>query len=192
MAKISTYALDSLVSLDDRLIGTDAENSNVTKNFEVRTLFDKFNQSNRAYGSFYDDTDQIALLPNTAYAMTFNSTDLTQGVSVVSGNEITMGIDGIFNIQFSAQLHDTSGGSSTVDIWLAKNGVAVPYTNTKMVLQANSFQIAAWNFFVDAVTNDYYEIMWSTSDVDTRIEHEDATVLHPATPSIILTVNQVG
>jgi hypothetical protein len=38
MAKISTYALDSVILLDDKLIGTDADNSNVTKNFKVGDL----------------------------------------------------------------------------------------------------------------------------------------------------------
>lgn len=38
MAKISTYALDSLISLNDKLIGTDADNSNITKNYEVGDL----------------------------------------------------------------------------------------------------------------------------------------------------------
>lgn len=35
MAKISSYSVDSNVSLDDKLIGTDAENANETKNFLV-------------------------------------------------------------------------------------------------------------------------------------------------------------
>lgn len=35
MAKISTYPVDGLISTDDLLIGTDAENVNVTKNFTI-------------------------------------------------------------------------------------------------------------------------------------------------------------
>jgi hypothetical protein len=45
MAKISTYSTDALISTDDKLIGTDAENSNATKNFLVGDLLDFINEN---------------------------------------------------------------------------------------------------------------------------------------------------
>lgn len=38
MAKISSYSVDSSVSLNDKLIGTDAENSNETKNYLISDI----------------------------------------------------------------------------------------------------------------------------------------------------------
>jgi hypothetical protein len=38
MAKISTYANVSSISLSDRLIGTDVNNSDVTKNFPISAI----------------------------------------------------------------------------------------------------------------------------------------------------------
>jgi hypothetical protein len=55
----------------------------------------------------------------------------------------------------------------------------------------NPYYVAAWNFFVNANANDYYEIIWSSSDNHSVAEYEPAGV-HPAVPSIIVTVNQVG
>jgi hypothetical protein len=80
---------------------------------------------------------------------------------------------------------------------LAKNGVAMPDTNTKVTVTANNpYFVAAWNFFVDASQNDYYELMWSSTDNHTVIEYEAPVTtpagVHPAVPSLILTVNQVG
>jgi len=192
MAKISSYPSDSNISISDRLIGTDAENNDATKNFELGAMFDLFNNIYGSYGAFYDTADQSATAINTAKAMVFNSTDFAQDIGIVSNSRITVATAGKYNIQFSAQLHDTSGGASTIDIWLAKNGVAVANTNTKIVMSSNSYHVAAWNFFVDASAGSYYEIMWATSDLDLLIEHEAATGLHPATPSIILTVNQIA
>ena len=40
MARISTYPLDTSISVSDLLVGTDAEDSNVTKNFSVGDLTD--------------------------------------------------------------------------------------------------------------------------------------------------------
>ena len=38
MARISVYPLDTSISADDLLVGTDAEDSNITKNFSVGDL----------------------------------------------------------------------------------------------------------------------------------------------------------
>ena len=35
MARISTYALDTSISNNDKLVGTDAEDSNITKNYKI-------------------------------------------------------------------------------------------------------------------------------------------------------------
>jgi hypothetical protein len=52
------------------------------------------------------------------------------------------------------------------------------------------------NLFVNAAAGDYYELMWSSDSQHTVMEYEAPTgsgpTLHPAVPSIILTVNQVG
>ena len=38
MAKISSYTTDAVVSYADKLIGTDAEDSNVTKNYTIGSI----------------------------------------------------------------------------------------------------------------------------------------------------------
>jgi len=40
MARISTYDRDLVLSREDILIGTDAQDSNITKNFSVGSLID--------------------------------------------------------------------------------------------------------------------------------------------------------
>ena len=40
MARISTYAIDTSISRNDLLVGTDAEDSNITKNFTIGYLTD--------------------------------------------------------------------------------------------------------------------------------------------------------
>ncbi len=41
------------------------------------------------YGAFQDSTDQTAASTTTAYAVTFNTTDFSNGISVVSNSRIT-------------------------------------------------------------------------------------------------------
>ena len=38
MAQISTYATTSAPTIDDKLIGTDVENENLTKNFSISSI----------------------------------------------------------------------------------------------------------------------------------------------------------
>jgi len=38
MARITTYALDTTISSLDKLVGTDADDSNLTKNYQINTL----------------------------------------------------------------------------------------------------------------------------------------------------------
>ena len=145
------------------------------------------------YGSFYSTVDQ-SLAKDATGPMTYNNTDLSNGVSIVSSSRITLANAGKYNIQFSAQFHHLGGGGSgdTVNIWLAKNGSPVADSNTRLTITSSTkYSVAAWNFFVDASSGDYYEIIWSTDNANIVIEHEPAGA-HPAIPSVILTVNQIG
>ena len=144
-------------------------------------------------GSFYSTQDQ-SLTENAIGAVTFNNTDFNNDINIVSNSRITMVNAGKYNIAFSAQLHNNGGGGSgtTVNIWLAKNGTAIPDSNTRVTVNTNSpYVVAAWNFFVNASANDYYELMWSTTNADIQIDYEIAGT-YPAIPSVILTVNQIG
>lgn len=145
------------------------------------------------YGSFYSTQDQT-LAANAVGPFTFNNTDLSNNVSIVSNSRITLANAGKYNIQFSAQFHHIGGGGSgdTVNIWLRKGGVDVPDSNTKLTITSSTkYSVAAWNFFVDASAGNYFEIVWSTDNANIKIEYEPIGV-HPAIPSIILTVNQIG
>ena len=55
------------------------------------------------YGAFQDTTDQSAASTTTAYAITLNTTDFSNGVSVVSNSRITFATGGIYDIKFSIQ-----------------------------------------------------------------------------------------
>jgi hypothetical protein len=153
------------------------------------------------YGSFFDTTQQTAVAANTAYPVKLNSTDnvATNGVSVIVdglGNKtiVKVGNSGIYNIAFSAQLRRGSGGSAeTVNFWLRKNGVDVASTNTSVSVQANAgLLVAAWNFFIALDASQEVQLMWATSTTAIDMPYAAATGLHPATPSVILTINKVG
>jgi hypothetical protein len=132
--------------------------------------------------------------------MQLNSSVIGNGISVVlDGSSLPTKIkptkQGYFNIQFSAQISRTTGGSSQqVSIWLRKNGVDVPQSNTHLNVVANSNKsVASWNWFLSCNANDEIQIMWSVTDVAIQLLAEVANVVvpHPATPSLIVTISKV-
>ena len=142
------------------------------------------------YGSFYDTTDQTAAVINTAYAMTFNSTDLSAGVTIgTPTSRVYVDTHNVYNIQFSAQFVNSAGGAHNVWVWLRKNGTDVANSATTVRLQGNNAEtVAAWNFLLDMNAGDYFELMWEVSDLAVSLFADPASAVHPAIPSIILTV----
>jgi len=143
-----------------------------------------------AYGSFYDTTTQTAAAINTAYAMTFNTTDLSNGVYIGSPtSRVYVDRGNVYNLQFSAQMDNTSGGSHLIYIWLRVNGVDVPNTAGQIRLKGTDGElVSAWNFLYSLNAGDYFELMWSVSDTSVEITASGAVAPHPGIPSVILTV----
>ena len=142
------------------------------------------------YGSFYDTTTQTAAVINTAYAMTFNTTDISRGVYLGSPtSRVYVDTANVYNIQFSAQLDKTAGGTGIVWIWLRKNGTDVANSASQVRLQGNDAElVAAWNFLLPMNAGDYFELMWEVDTTTVEITAFAATAVHPAIPSVILTV----
>ena len=142
------------------------------------------------YGSFYDTTIQTAAAINTAYAMTFNTTDLSQGVYLgTPSSRVYVDRQNVYNIQFSAQVDKTAGGVGLVWVWLRKNGVDVPDSAGQIRIQGNNAEIlAAWNYIIQLNAGDYIELMWEVDDTSIILLAEVASAIHPSVPSVILTV----
>jgi hypothetical protein len=146
------------------------------------------------YGAFSDTTLQTAASINTAYAMTFDTTDSSNGVSIGSPtSRLVVANQGVYNVQFSAQLDQTSGATANVYIWLRKNGTNVPNSASTVALQGSAARlVAAWNFVIQLEATHYVELMWATDTTNARILAASATSVWPAIPSVICTVTQVN
>jgi hypothetical protein len=147
------------------------------------------------YGSFYDTTTQLATVINTAKAITFNNTDLSNGVFIGSpASRIVVDSEGIYNFDTSFQLDKTSGGVEEFYIWFRLNGVDVPDSASQIRIQGNNAEIfSSLNYFFDLKSNDYVELMFSVSDLSVELKSFVAAPPVPSIPSIILTVsNNIG
>jgi hypothetical protein len=142
------------------------------------------------YGTFYDTTTQTAAAINTAYAVTFNSTDLSFGVSTgTPASRIYVESEGIYNFQFSLQLDKVSGGVGLFYLWARINGVDQANSATQIRIQGNNAEsVAAWNFVYRMNAGDYLELVWSVDTTDITIQAFAAAPPVPSIPSAILSV----
>ena len=117
------------------------------------------------------------------------------GVSVTSNSRITCTYAGVYNIQFSLQMHNLGGGGNgtSVWIWIRKNGVDIADTATNVEVITNSpYIVPAWNFILSANAGDFFELMWATNNLNIVIQYETPKSFCPAIPSAILTVQEVA
>lgn len=146
-----------------------------------------------AYGAFHDEFTQTAAI-NTPTPIKMRSTTISNGVLITNDSEINLAFDGIYNIQFSAQLERQAGGGGgkkIVNIWLRVNGADIPWTSTFIGFVSNSVEtVASWNFFYEANAGDKIELIWYQDDDIHMITLPQNS--YPATPSVIVTVNKVG
>ena len=155
---------------------------------------------NTPHGAFHDSTDQVAASTTVATAVTFNTTDISNGVTLSNSSRLNVADSGVFNIQFSIQLKNTTNDSHDVDIWFRKNGTNVDNSNSRYHPPARkstgdpSHMIAALNFFIELDAGDYVEIIYKVDNVNVTLEHFAAgsSPTRPAVPSAIATVSFVS
>lgn len=155
---------------------------------------------NIPYGAFQDGTNQTAANTTTAYPITFDTTDFSNGVTLSNSSRLNVAQPGIYNLQFSIQLKNTTNSSADVDLWFRKSGTDIAKSNSRFGISARkssgdpSHVIVALNYFVSLAANDYMQIIWRTSDVAVTIETFAAgtSPTRPAIPSVIATMSFVS
>ena len=196
---ITVYPYDAGSSINNAGFGTINPDCSAMFFAVSNTLWEELQGFGRSvpilhYGAFSDTSTQVAASIDTAYAMTFTTTDSSNGVSIGSpSSRLVVANQGVYNVQFSAQLDQTSGGTVNVYIWLRKNGVNVPNTASTVALQGTAARlVAAWNFIIQLEPTHYVELMWATDNTNARILAASATSVWPAIPSVIATLTQVN
>lgn len=169
----------------------------ITKQTTFATLASGSYEANSYYGSFYHTLSMTNPSAGNLNSMSLNTTDFANGISI-SGSDndkIKIAHPGYYDIQFSAQLDKTSAGADFITyIWIRKNGIDVPFSNTAVTTLggSNAKTVASWNWFVSSSVNDYFQIMWASAEPNARVQATSSATYGPAVPSLIVTVDRVG
>jgi hypothetical protein len=144
------------------------------------------------YGTFISSTDQTLSAINTATAVTYTATEISNGVTLgTPASRIVASQAGYYHVDISAQLASTNASSKSVYIWLEKNGTNLPDTTRAISLTGTGtyFPFSA-TYDVSLEANQYVRVMWAADDTNVSLDAFAATAFHPAGPAIIVTVTQ--
>lgn len=165
----------------------------------VKVTLDVLRDFDNTYGGFSDSTDQTGSV-SAGTVMTFNTVDVSDGITLVSSSRITVPNTGKYSLQFSSQFKNTNNAQEDVTVWLRINGVDLANSATQYTIPQRKsasifgYGVASLTFLLDLTANDYVEILWIPSNTTVTLEQLPASVTpaYPAIPSVIATVVQVA
>lgn len=147
------------------------------------------------YLQYLDEITQPLGAINVGQEVRFRTPDITNGISMVNDTQITFAHTGIYNLQFSFQFKNIDVQDHDVVVWLRKNGADVLGSSGYVDVPSShggtpGHVIVAWNYLLDVVGGDYYEMIWSGTSMDVTMEFYPAGSPPPSAASAILTVTQ--
>ena len=165
----------------------------------VKATLSTLRSFSAAYGGFSSSSDQTGSI-TAGTAMTFTATDIADGVTLANNSHLVVPSNGIYNLQFSAQLRNIENAQHDATIWFRINGSDVPASATQITVPARKsaniygYAVASWNIFLEMNANDYAEIIWLPTIETLTVEALPASLspAYPSIPSVIATMQQVA
>lgn len=117
------------------------------------------------YGFFTDTSTQTNPVANSVNIVKFNTTGPANGVSIVGSDAVTVVNAGTYTKLFTLSVNKTSGGTSTISIWLRVNGVdVVGSTQNLNLINTLSTIFVSGNFTVNIPAGGNIQLCWSSPD----------------------------
>lgn len=153
----------------------------------------------RAYLATHSGVDQTGSI-SAATAIEFESTDLTQGITVANNGSgdptrITFAAAGVYSIATSLQFNNSDSSDHDVTIWGAKNGTNIPSSATAVTIPKAAdggngfFQIV---FYLQVAAGDYVEALWLPESVLVTLNATASGAIAPAIPSAIIVAERIA
>lgn len=145
------------------------------------------------YGDFARTTSSTAAAANTAYAIEFDTTNVSNGISIGSPtSRIVAANAGLYQFDVTFQFTSTNASLKNAWVWWRKNGTDVVRSSFISSLADNNGNLAvSRSDFFSLANGDYIEVMWAVDDTAMSLNATAATAFAPASPSVVLTVTQV-
>ena len=128
------------------------------------------------YGFFTNGT-QTNPVASQINKLTLLNTGPSNGISVVSGTQVTVVNAGVYSKLFTLIVNKTSGGTSSISIWLRYNNADLPDSRQDLELTNTLSQIfVSGNFTLNMAAGSNIEMCWSSADITVQIAALPAAV----------------
>lgn len=152
------------------------------------------------YGAFSNNTDQLAPSAGTSAVVVWDTTEFANGITLSNTTRLNVANAGLYNVQFSLQLQNSTNDGQFADVWFRVNGTDVARSASRFGLPARkstgdpSHLIGSMNIFLDLDAGDYVEIAGAVSNVGVTLEHfpADTGIPRPAIPAAIVTLSYIA
>ena len=137
---------------------------------------------------------------NTPTTLVIDHTNLSSGVTLnASTHEVTIVNAGVYNCQFSVQTACADNAPDDIAVWFVVDGTAVPtstsYVTTQQIHAGHlGTAIMTVNIFYQFTAGQQLTLKWVTLAGTSVITSYPSVAIPaiPASPAVILTVNQIG
>lgn len=146
------------------------------------------------YGEFSKTADASPAAINTAYAITFDTTEISNGIHIdgTVTSRIVADNSGLYSFKPSFQLSSGSASVKSVWLWFRKNGSDAANSSRIVTIQgAGTYATFSRSEFFSLNAGEYIELMWAANDTNVTLDTVAATAFAPAAPSVELSVEQV-
>lgn len=154
--------------------------------------------SNSYAGAFEYTGNQAITSTTDAYAMPFNVTDFSNKVDISNTSHVNIRSKGLYNVQWSGQFQNTDSQLGDIKVWIRKNGSDIAGTSGFVSIPNShggvpGHAVIGWNYFLQFNSNDYFELVWSSSNTAISLISYAAgtSPVNPSTSALILTVSMV-
>lgn len=150
-------------------------------------------EQQKYYGEFSKTTSQSPAVINTAYTLTFDNTEIANGVTIGgTTSQIIVDQAGLYNIACSVQITSTNSSQKAVWVWLKLNGTTDLSNSARVasITLNNGYIVITLNEVASLLAGDFIEVMYASDSTNVSISTVAATAFAPAAPAVILAITQ--
>ena len=150
-------------------------------------------EQQKSYGTFARNTDYSPAVPDTPYAIEFDTTRLTNGVSLgTPASRIVTATSGFYDISATLQYSSSNAAIKDIYSWIRRNGVDVADGCRIVSINGNgTYNPVLISESVSMDAGDYIEIMFAATATSVSLAAVPATAFAPNSPAANLVVEQI-
>jgi hypothetical protein len=152
-------------------------------------------EQQKYYGEFTKTSNQTVAAIDTAYAISWDNTEIAEGVSLTGSplTRLTVANSGLYQFNVEYQIASGSSSAKNARFWFKRNGTT-NYANSTRIMTTdinNGYMLLSMSEFFSLDANDYVECMWASDDTNVSLSTVASTAYCPAAPAGIVSVTQI-